>query len=601
MSSEPSKTPHSPPQPPGTTSSSAFKSVKVVDLGDRWEVQLPRRPVFTIPKEGAERYLETFEKLPQPEGLTKEEVRAVLEAIEGLRGQRHGRRDWFMEALAEAVAKTSATAPTTGATEEIRLVELPEDILEGKPRAILTRVASELARQLVELYGVKVPVVNDTPLGIYCYEGGAYVECEEKLLRGIQYYYDYYGLEERGLSLRSLIAETMTHIKNSAKVFRGFDHHLLLFKNGILDWGRLENGGSPRVEPSPEYMILHRIDHEVDWSALEDSSCYENLEKCIEERTPFFRKVFEDWAREKWILLYEVIGYTLYTKGYPFSKAVMLVGEGSNGKSTYLELVKTVLGSRNVTSITLQEITSDKFAGSELFGKLANIYADLPNEMLRQTGKFKILTGEDYVCFDRKYAKRRVCFTNYAKLIFSCNRLPAVTDTTLAFWRRWIVVEFPNQFPDNPKFKEEVVKHPEIPSLIALSVLAFRRVLERGRFSYQEEAVDYREVWMRTVDPVYDFIRFMEERGFLARDKSGRVEDGVLYELYVKYHDEYREDEVVPKKTFTERLESYGIVKKKVKNRKYYVGITLLKPREEIKEELESGSKEEEAPEEPRG
>ena len=564
-----------PQAPQSTTSSRSIKiSARLEDLGDRWEVQLPGREPFLLGKQSWRIELETFSKLPPPHGLTAEEVAAILEAIESSRAE---------------------ATPAEGVTT-IPLIELPEGLLEERrTRVITTRVASELARQLVDLYKVKVPVVNNTPIGIFCYNGGAYEECEEKLLHVLEYHYRTYGLEERGVSYRSLRAEFLAHVEDSAKVFRGFDHHLLLFRNGVFDWDRLERGENPRLELSPDLLILHRLDHEIDWSVFEDGSCYSNLEACMEARTPFFRKVFQDWVGDKWVLLYEIIGYTLYSKGYPFSKAIMLEGEGSNGKSTYLALLKAILGASNITSITLQEIASDKFAGAELYGKLANIYADLPSEMLRQTGRFKILTGEDYVCFDRKYAKRRVCFTNYAKLVFSCNELPAVTDTTLAFWRRWIVVKFPNQFPDNPKFKDEVVKHPEIPSLIALSILAFRRVLERGRFSYQEEATDYREVWMRKVDPVYDFIRYMEQNGLLARDKNGRVEDKDLYMLYTKYHNIFREDEVLPKKTFTERLESYGIVKKRVGSRRYYAGISLLKPLNEVVAILEE--REGEAPE----
>ena len=41
------------------------------------------------------------------------------------------------------------------------------------------------------------------------------------------------------------------------------------------------------------------------------------------------------------------------------------------------------------------------------------------------------------------------------------------------------------------------------------------------------------------------------------------------------------------KKTFTERLESYGITKKPITGKRYYIGIALLKPLSEIKKELE--------------
>jgi len=531
-----------------------------------------------------------YMELPPPNGLTQDEVDEIIKVIEGKVSESTTQE--VATQPQEAVATTTQEQPQEHL--EVELLDELEELLRSKRIATqIPKIASILVSHVVKKFNVKVPVVNDNPLGIYCYNEGAYEECEEIIENLLYEYYTLYSLEEKGIRYRSLRNEFIAQLEDAVKVFRGFDHHLLLFKNGIFSWDKLERGEDPRVEPSPEYMILHRIDHEVDWSLLNDKNCYEDLEKCAERKTPFFKKVFQDWVGDKWILLYEVLGYTLYTKGYPFNKAVMLVGEGRNGKSTYLTLMKSILGSKNVTSITLQEITTDKFAGSELFGKLANIYADLPNEMVRQTGKFKILTGEDYVCTDRKY-KSRLCFTNYAKLIFSCNKLPAVTDTTLAFWRRWVVVEFPNQFPDNPKFKEMLLNHPEIPQLIALSIIVFKKVLERGKFSYQEEATDYREVWMRNVDPVYDFLKFMEEKGYTVRDKNGRVYEKDLYELYTTYHNNYRDDEVLPKKTFTEKLESYGITKKPITGKRYYVGISLLKPLSEIKRELEQTEEPEE-------
>jgi P4 family phage/plasmid primase-like protien len=477
--------------------------------------------------------------------------------------------------------------------EEITIPEGLEEIIESKKvRLLIPQIASILVRHLTKQFNIKTPVVEDTPLGIYCYEDGAYSECSEKIENVLYTYYSIYDLEEKGIRYKSLRSEFIAQLEDSTKVFKGFDHRLLLFKNGIFDWDRLERGEHPKVESNPDYMIKYKINHEIDWSVFEDRTCYEDLIKCIEVKTPFFRKVFQDWVGDKWLLLYEIIGYTLYSKGYPFNKAIMLEGEGSNGKSTYLALLISILGRRNVKSIALQDITSDKFAGHELYGVLANIYADLPNELLRRTGVFKMLTGEDYICFDKKYSKKRICFVNHAKLIFSCNQLPQVNDTTLAFWRRWIVIKFPNKFPDNPKFKDEIVRHPEIPSLIALSILAFKKVLERGKFSYQEEATDYREIWMRKVDPVYDFLRFMELNGLAELDSDGRVPDKVLYDLYIKYHDNYREDEKLIKKLFTEKLESYGIIKKK----NFYVGIKLLKPLPDIERVLE-GEKEEQTPE----
>jgi hypothetical protein len=58
-----------------------------------------------------------------------------------------------------------------------------------------------------------------------------------------------------------------------------------------------------------------------------------------------------------------------------------------------------------------------------LFGKLANIFADLPSKAIDDGGMFKSLTGEDYVTAERKN-KDPFSFRPYARLLFSCNEIP---------------------------------------------------------------------------------------------------------------------------------------------------------------------------------
>jgi Predicted ATPase len=107
-----------------------------------------------------------------------------------------------------------------------------------------------------------------------------------------------------------------------------------------------------------------------------------------------------------------------------------------------------------------------------LRGKLANIFADLPSDALRNTGK--VLTGNDRITADRKH-RDPIRFTNYAKLIFSCNQLPKVYDMTLAFWRRWLVIQFPNIFPPNEEFRKKFIE--EITPKYASKILAYSLLL----------------------------------------------------------------------------------------------------------------------------
>jgi len=337
-------------------------------------------------------------------------------------------------------------------------------------------------------------------------------------------------------------------------------------------------------EPDPEKIVFHKIPHKL---VIERIKGLEGLgiEELAQRLCPKTLKAFKDWVGDKWILLFEIIGYTLYPR-YDFNKAIMLVGEGRNGKSTYLKLIKKILGSQNVASIPLQDLVESRFAGADLYHKLANIYADLPDRPLSQTGPFKILTGEDYACWDRKF-RDRICFTNYAKLLFSTNELPPVNDQTLAFWRRWLVIDFPNSFPDNPGFFEETFTEDEVEGAIIVSLVAFRDVWRRRRFSFEESEADYKEKWLRETNSVYAFIRdlldgkLVESLGVrVEKDPESRVEALKLYEYYTKYC-EIEDRNPVAKKTFTEELERLGYRKIRVVSKPYYKGLRLIEVVEE--------------------
>ena len=86
------------------------------------------------------------------------------------------------------------------------------------------------------------------------------------------------------------------------------------------------------------------------------------------------------------------LGFSPITKA---QKSFMLVGLANTGKSTILSCVQELLlGAENVSNIPLQML-SERFQPAELFGKLANIYADLPSKSIDDAGMFKAVTGED--------------------------------------------------------------------------------------------------------------------------------------------------------------------------------------------------------------
>jgi len=135
----------------------------------------------------------------------------------------------------------------------------------------------------------------------------------------------------------------------------------------------------------------------------------------------------------------------LATPDTSIQKAVLLTGDGANGKSTYLRAVLAFIGRQNVAAISLHRLENDRFSVARLVGKLANICPDLPSEGLSSTSIFKSITGGDALMAERKF-EESFEFVPFTRLIFSANHPPKSQDASPAFFRRWVVVPFERTF-----------------------------------------------------------------------------------------------------------------------------------------------------------
>jgi len=217
-------------------------------------------------------------------------------------------------------------------------------------------------------------------------------------------------------------------------------------------------------------------------------------------------------------LVEEMIGYCLY-RDYNYHKAFMLWGEGRNGKSTLIKVIKALLGQKHIISISLQEIEESHFIKGNLYGKLANLYADLDQKALKSTGKFKMLVGGDNITADRKF-RDIFSFKNYAKMIFSANTFPIAPDDTEAFFRRWVILPFPRKFEgkeDNKNLEAELCTQEELSGILNLALTGLKRLLTNGDFSTEQTTQEARTLWIRNSDSVQAFYMDMLETSFTER------------------------------------------------------------------------------------
>ena len=475
----------------------------------------------------------------------------------------------------ESETKTEAPPPLppTNGTSEV----ISEDTTPRRSRGIRrgcrerkSEIAHAIGDKLLDTFIIKTFYTPDAHDGeIYCYENGVYVPCEAKLKAAILAVVPEDCLDK---FTRYIEREALHWVKRNTMYKLQYEPLMLAFNNVLLDLKCYVLEDKPLLQCvknfDPKVVVFHKIPHELPLVDVDNGDFAELAERLA----PNITKAFKDWVGDKWRLLFEIAGFNLWLR-YDLNKAVMLVGEGSNGKSTYLRLIRDMLGRDNYVSVNMRELVESRFAAAQLHRKLANIYADLPKFVLRDSGILKMLTGEDSITADRKH-KEPIKFVNYAKLIFSANELPEVQDMTPAFWRRWIVVEFPNKFPPNPGFYDTL--KPEIPQLIVLALRAMKGVIRNAKFSFEETEEDYKHKWLYNANSVYAFLHDMEKEGKITLKKGGRAEVGELYTLYTQYCEE-NDREPLSKRSFTVELARMGHEKRKVGSIYYYTGVEIMK------------------------
>ncbi len=214
----------------------------------------------------------------------------------------------------------------------------------------------------------------------------------------------------------------------------------------------------------------------------------------------FIEQTFPEDARE---LAYEIVAW-LMIPDTSIQKAILLLGEGANGKSTYLNAVMEFVGRRNLANLSLQKIEGDRFAASRLVGKLGNICPDLPSDHLSSTSMFKALTGGDPVLGEYKY-RESFEFLPFARLVFSANHPPRSGDASHAFYRRWIVVPFDRTFDPSEQrprgeLDAELTDPRELSGVLNKALGVLPRLRARG-FTESESMKRAHEEFQQTTDP----------------------------------------------------------------------------------------------------
>jgi putative DNA primase/helicase len=378
---------------------------------------------------------------------------------------------------------------------------------EGHVRKNLHEVAHELFEKIME--SETFATINGSE-ELYHYDGGVYVAGGEFRIK--QLVQELAGQKYLGNTLAS---EVIGHVKRSTYVPSDKFYELtpyLVLNNGLL------NVETAQVTPhSPDHHALSKLP--VSYDPAADCPAIKRFlgEVLYPEDLPFT----QEW-----------IGYHLW-RGYPVAVAALFVGEGSNGKSTLIGVLRAFLGASNIAAVPLQAFEKNTFAKATLFGKLANLYPDLSDSALKEVGTFKALTGGDTITAEKKFGQP-FNLQNVAKLTFSCNIVPEVMEDTDAFFRRIWIVQFPNTFTGDradPDLLSKLTTQGELSGVLNWALEGLKRLrTNRWHFTGTRSTAEVKADYIRRSDTVRAFLS-----GCTKKDTTSFVTRDDLYSAYCLY------------------------------------------------------------------
>ena len=279
------------------------------------------------------------------------------------------------------------------------------------------------------------------------------------------------------------------------------DANLIAFNNGVLNI--VDDTFS---EFSPEFIITNKIPHNYNPDAKSDL-----LDKVMLKLACGDESVYN--------LLFQSIGYCFYRRN-ELRKSFFLLGDKRNGKSTFLDMVSTLLGEDNTANLDLCEI-GDRFRTAELTGKLANIGDDINDEWVSNTAIFKKVVSGDTITAERK-GKDPFKLRSFAKFFFSANSLPRLGrgKDSSAVMDRLVVIPFDAKFTKDdadydPFIKYKLRGEDVMEALIAKAVPALRSVLIDQEFTTCERVKRNIEEFERSNNPILEFFEELSEVDYL--------------------------------------------------------------------------------------
>ena len=276
--------------------------------------------------------------------------------------------------------------------------------------------------------------------------------------------------------------------------------YLIAVGNGLF------NTKTKALEPfDPKHFITAKVDTNYNIHALTN---YELI------KDTYFN--FDHWLKsiacnddEIVTLLWQLINEAINPNKTRRKIAIML-GNGTNGKSTFRQMLINLIGDTNISVSTPHELQS-RFGLTSLEGKICNYGDEVGTKPLDEMDKLKSISSGESVNYERKNKDVR----NYdfkTLLMFNSNEIPPIKDKSDAVLNRLLIIPFKANFEG---VKDESIKDEKLNNKIILEYILYTALhLEFDKFiiseAVQKQLLNYR----KENDSVFSFMLYYMDKGF---------------------------------------------------------------------------------------
>ncbi len=318
-------------------------------------------------------------------------------------------------------------------------------------------------------------------------------------------------------------------------------------------------GDLTRTEHSSDQPVSQYLD--VDLSG-EDTGC------------PKWEKFLEDLflgapdAKERINFLQEFLGVSACGYATAFEKSVWLLGEGSNGKSTFLSCISALLFDPKRITYSPPHTWRDPFSRIQMRTSLLNLVYEIDDKKIFNSADLKAVIGGDRTRA-RNLRHDFIDFSPKAGHIFAANSMPPVSDGTHGFWRKVVVIGMDRKFDEvaqnKRNLKEDFMR--ERAGIVRWALRGVARASKQGTYTLPRSAQSAADKWRQESDPVANFAQACLTKGKENTPLS------VLYAAFSLWYGDQSggESPKLHKRSFAKKLTEQGLARMRGGNGRGFV------------------------------